>query len=130
MHNKTNDVWVWIALSQRNLQVLAFHVEGRTLEDGPKLWQHVPQGWKEFLVFTDGYTVYPALLQDRPHKHCVTFKGEGQTSEVEGVNNALRQCVSYLGRKSAAFARSLFWLTTRVSWFIHHWNQRQAKKFL
>jgi len=33
-------------------------------------------------------------------------KGEGQTSEVEGVNNALRQRVFYLVRRGAAFARS------------------------
>lgn len=109
VHDEANDVWTWIALSRHNLQVLA-------LEDGQKLWQHVPQQWKEFLVFTDDYSVYRALLQDRPHKHCVTFKGERQTSKVEGTNNALRQRVSYLVRRTSAFGRS------------HHWNLRQAKE--
>ncbi len=46
-----------------------------------------------------------------------------------GANNALRADVSYLGRKSLAFARSLHWLQARLYWFIHHWNLRQAKKY-
>lgn len=129
VQRKSHDVWVWIALSRRNLQVLAFHIGGRALEDGQMLWQQVPAPWKEFLIFTDGYSVYPGLLQDTPHKHCVTFKGEGQTSEVEGVNNALRQRVSYLVRRTSAFARSHHWLLARLHWMIHHWNLRQADKY-
>ena len=125
---KANDVWVWVALSRRNMQILAFHVGGRALEDARQLWQQVPPAWKECLVFTDGYNVYPALLANVPHKHCLIGKGEGQTSEVEGTNNALRQRVSYLVRRSAAFARSIHWLVARLHWTIHHWNLRQAAK--
>ena len=51
----------------------------------------------------------------------------GETSLVEGVNNALRQGVSYLGRKTLAFARSTYWLQMRLHWFLHHWNIKQKK---
>jgi IS1 family transposase len=127
---KRDDFWVWLALSRRNLQVIAFFVGGRDLKSAQILWQQVPVAWKECLVFTDAYPVYERLLSQTPLLHCVSTKSGGYTSVVEGANNALRQGVSYLGRKSAAFARSHFWLSTRLHWFLHHWNKRQAKKFV
>lgn len=78
--------------------VLAVTVQDIAVPDYTKKVRDVPQAVKE--------EVYPQLLAGRPHKHCPTFKGEGQTSEVEGVNNALRQRVSYLVRRGAASARS------------------------
>ncbi len=129
---KRNAVWIWIVLSRRNLQVLAFSVGRRDLHSAQQVWQQVPQPWKGDLVFTDGYRVYQSLLQETPLQHCRCLKRDpdtwGETSPVEGTNNALRAGVSYLGRKSLAFARSLHWLQDRLQWFIHHWNLRQAKK--
>lgn len=127
---KRNTCWVWLALSRRNTQVIAFHVGGRDLQSAQKLWKQVPPPYRERLVMTDAYPVYERLFQETPMQHYVGKKSEGLTSVVEGANNALRQCVSYLGRKSAAFARSHFWLATRLHWFLHHWNLRQANKFL
>ena len=130
---KQDDYWVWIALSRRNLQVLAFHVGGRDLQSAQQLWEKVPLLWRNSLVFTDGYKVYQSLLADTPIQHCRCLKRDkdtwGETSVVEGANNALRQGVSYLGRKSLAFARSQHWLKMRLTWFIYHWNKRQARKF-
>lgn len=129
---KRNAVWIWIVLSRRNLQVLAFYVGRRDLPSAQQVWQQVPQSWKSELVFTDGYRAYQSLLHQTPLQHCRCLKRDpdtwGETSEVEGTNNALRAGVSYLGRKSLAFARSLHWLQARLHWFIHHWNLRQAKK--
>lgn len=121
---KRDDFWVWLALSRRNLQVLAFHVGGRDLPSAHKLWQQVPQAWRSDLVLTEGYCVYVSLFQEAPLQHGRCLKRDpdtwGETSPLEGTNNALRQGVSYLGRKSLAFARSLHWLQARLHWFIHH----------
>ena len=130
VHSKVNTCWVWLALSRKNLQVIAFHVGGRDLKCAQQLWEQVPSPYRERLVFTDAYSVYERLFAAKPWQHCVGKKSEGFTSVVEGANNALRQGVSYLGRKSAAFARSHFWLTTRLHWFLHNWNLRQAQKFI
>lgn len=130
---KENQTWVWLVLSRRYLQVVAFHVGKRDLHSARTLWEQVPSPWRENLVFTDGLKVYQRLFQDTPHKHCRCIKGDqetfGETSVVEGANNALRQGVSYLGRKTLAFARSTHWLQTRLHWFLHCWNQRQARKW-
>lgn len=126
---KDNPVWLWIALSRRNLQVLAFHVGGHVLDDAKVLWKQVPVPWHNLLTFTDGYAVYPQLFAACPHKHCATQKGEGETSELEGVNNALRHRVSYLVRRSCAFARSHFWLCARLLWTLFHWNKKQDKRY-
>ena len=79
--------WVWLVLSRRHLQV------------AHQLWQQVPSHWRDGLVFTNGWKVYQSLFQDTPGKHCRCNKGHkstfGETSVVEGANNALRQCVSY-----------------------------------
>ena len=127
--SKAHPAWLWMALSRRNVQVLAFHVGGRALGDAQHLWRQVPAPWQNLLVFTDLYPVYEQLFAARAHKHCATRKGEGQTSELEGVNNALRQRVSYLVRKSCAFARSHEWLCARLLWTLFHWNQKQDKRY-
>jgi len=131
--SKRQQAWVWIVLSRRSLQVVAFFVGKRDLESASALWEQVPSPWRDGLVFTDGLRVYERLFQETPRKHCRCLKSDkdtwGETSEVEGANNALRQGVSYLGRKTLSFARSLYWLRYRLHWFIHHWNQRQAKKY-
>ena len=131
--SKRHAAWIWIVLSRRNLQVLAFFVGKRDLHSAEQLWKQVPLPWRRDLVFTDGYRVYQALLKHNPIQHCRCLKRDpdtwGETSAVEGTNNALRQGVSYLTRKSLAFARSLHWLQVRLHWFIHHWNLRQAKKW-
>ena len=130
---KANQAWVWLVLSRRHLQVVAFYVGKRNLESARRLWQQVPSPWRDGLVFTDGLRVYQTLFQDAPHKHCRCIKDDkdtfGETSVVEGANNALRQGVSYLGRKTLAFARSIHWLQTRLHWFLHRWNLRQQKKW-
>ena len=109
------------------------HVGKRDLQSAQQLWEKVPAPWHQSLVFTDGYPVYQALLAQTPLRHCRCLKSDktsrGETSVIEEVYNALRQGVSYLGRKSLAFARSLHWLQVRLHWFIHQWNLRQAKKY-
>ena len=131
--SKRHAVWIWIVLSRRNLQVLAFFVGKRDLTSAQRVWEQVPLPWRSDLIFTDGYRVYQALLEHSPLKHARCLKRDphswGETSAVEGTNNALRAGVSYLTRKSLAFARSLHWLQARLHWFIHHWNLRQAKKY-
>lgn len=133
VQSKAQQAWIWLALSRRHLQVVAFHVGRRDLQSARKLWEQVPAPWRNGLVFTDGLRVYQTLFQDKVHKHCRCVKGDkttfGETSVVEGANNALRQGVSYLGRKTLAFARSSHWLQTRLRWFLHHWNLRQARKY-
>jgi len=130
--SKANAMWVWLALSRRNLQIIGFHIGGRSLEDARQLWEQVPAKWRGFLVFTDAYPVYPQLFANAPHQLCAGTRGERDTSErdtseVEGANNALRQRVSYLARKTSSFARSLLWLHRRLLWMIFHWNQKQAR---
>jgi len=130
--SKKNAQWVWVALSRRNLQIIGFHIGGRSLDDAPQLWEQVPAKWRGFLVFTDAYPVYPQLFANAPHQLCAGTRGERDTSErdtseVEGANNALRQRVSYLARKTSSFARSLLWLHRRLLWMIFHWNQKQAR---
>ena len=61
MARKKDNFWVWLALSRRNLQVIAFFVGGRDLKSAQILWEQVPVAWKECLVFTDAYPVYEPL---------------------------------------------------------------------
>jgi hypothetical protein len=52
---RSNDAWVRIALSKRNMQILAFHVGRRALEDAQQFklkrtpdtrWENIPHvGW-------------------------------------------------------------------------------------
>ena len=68
--SKRHAAWIWIVLSRRNLQVLAFFVGKRDLHSAEQVWKQVPLPWRRDLVFTDGYRVYQALLQHNPIQHC------------------------------------------------------------
>lgn len=46
--------------------ILKFMVGNRSLDTFRLLWQQI-QGWECFLYITDGYKVYPCLIEDGDH---------------------------------------------------------------
>ena len=46
--------------------ILKFVVGNRSLDTFRLLWQRI-QGWRCFLYITDGYHVYPCLIEDADH---------------------------------------------------------------
>jgi IS1 family transposase len=120
LQTKKCPFWLWTAVSFRTGQIIALAVGRRDLETARSLWRDIPVSYRRKQVYTDGYKVYASLIAWG--RHWVCPKGSGQTNVVEGVNNALRQRVSYLVRKGSSFARSPLWLYRRLLWFVYHRN--------
>lgn len=72
-----------------------------------------------------GVLLNPPRIYSQEVGRPVVLVAAGEYTHFENTTRV----VSYLGRKSLAFARSHHWLQARLHWFIHYWNLRQAKKY-
>jgi len=68
--SKENRQWVWLALDVTTRQVIALHIGGRGSEDAKKLWEAIPNEYKdESDFFTDMHDAYrEAIPEDRLHQ--------------------------------------------------------------
>lgn len=89
---KAQQAWVWIVLSRRTLQVVAFFVGKRDLQSAHAVWEQVPSPWRDGLVFTDGLRVYEALFQETPLKHCPGVVSGSATERFGFAGRAYSGC--------------------------------------
>jgi len=130
VQKKTRTRWIWCATSCLTGQVWAVQVGGRDLKTLDKLWQNLPPHKSWMFCYSDLYPVYGEFFSRQfPFwNHFPSPKGSGDTNRAEGTNTSLRAGVSYLVRRTGAFARSTFWLTVRIRYFIHFYNMRRKRK--
>ena len=79
---KENKQWIWMAMDVATRQILAFHVGDRGKEDAEKLWQKIPEIYRENAHFlTDYWQAYSCVLpKDR---HSAVGKHTGLTNHIE-----------------------------------------------
>lgn len=130
VQKKTKRLWIWCATSFLTGQVWAVQVGRRDLKTLEKLWDGLPKAKAWIHLYTDPYPVYHEFFsrQFTSWLHHPCSKGTGQTNRAEGTNTALRSRVSYLIRKTNAFARSEFWLQARIRYFVHGYNLQRKRK--
>ena len=130
VQSKRKRCWVWCATSYLTGQIWAVQVAGRNLKTLRTLWNELPKSKRWIHLYTDLYPVYHEFFSPQFafwHHHACP-KGSGETNRAEGTNTALRARVSYLIRKTTAFARSLVWLQRRIRYFVHHYNLERKRK--
>jgi len=119
---KSNKQWVWLAFDPQSKQVLAFYVGDRSRQSARKLWQRIPQAYREQATFsTDDWEAYKGVIPSERHQVCA--KGSGHTNAVERFNCTLRQRVSRLVRLSLSFSKKLANHIGAIKYFICHYNQ-------
>lgn len=91
---KKNKIWLWRVVNPKVPAILKFVVGARSLETFKLLWRMIG-GWMCFLYITDGYRVYPCLINDGAH-----LVGKTVMTRVEGENCRLRH---YCSRHSLRF---------------------------
>ena len=122
---KEEQAWLWLAVSYQTRQIVGMALGKRDLATAQRLWNDLPHSYWKKTVYTDLYTVYPALIGEWQHRPCA--KGEGRTNTVERVNCTLRQRVSPLVRKTLSFARCPKRLWQRLRWFIEGYNKSREQ---
>ena len=104
VRHKANKRWIWLALCKQTRQVVASVVGGRGEATCKQLWQAVPEGYRQSILYSDFWQAYQAVL---PHEqHQAVSKGSGLTSHVERFNNTLRQRLARFVRKTLSFSKS------------------------
>lgn len=101
---KKNKRWLWIALSRRTRQIVAFHLGDRSVVSCKALWEKIPDDYKSFCTVSDFWEAYQKVFSEGKHQ-CVG-KESGETAHVERWNNTIRQRISRYVRKTLSFSKS------------------------
>ena len=66
--NKNNKQWILIAIDVHTRQVIAFHIGSRDKDAARKLWQKIPEAYKQHAEFyTDLYDTYVGVIPEKRH---------------------------------------------------------------
>lgn len=112
--------WLWTVVNTKAAGILKFVVGNRSLETFNRLW-HSIRGWECFLYITDGYPVYPCLIDGCDH-----LVGKTVVTRVEGENCRLRHYLARLHRKTLCYSKEM--LTISVRLLIYYLKHRQLSR--
>ena len=104
VHDKKNKQWLWLAVLRRTRQVVAFHIGDRDYIAFRELYSKIPNEYKKCQSRSDFWEAYDNLPKEL-HKKC--GKETGETSQVESVNNVIRQRLGRYVRKTSSFSKSI-----------------------
>ena len=98
--SKENKQWVWIAMDAKSRQIIAFHVGDRSQDSAKRLWELIPEDYRENATFyTDDWQAYKAVIPEERH-HVI----KGKSNHIERFNCTMRQRISRLVRKAPQLA--------------------------
>ena len=120
VRRKKQQAWVWIALAYQSRQVLAMVVGDRSAKTCQKLWQRIPEAYRQLMTFTDFWKAYQKVVPRELHRPC--DKGVGWTNAVERFNLTLRQRVGRMVRKTLSFSKSWAMHLLCLRLFVHDYN--------
>jgi len=128
VHRKSDKVWVWLALCRQTRQVVAFVTGDRSRATCERLWQAVPESYKESTCYSDFWEAYQKVIPQDQHE--ATGKEEGETCHVERWINTLRQRLSRFVRKTLSFSKSHRMHYCCLKLFIHRYNLERRSTIL
>jgi IS1 family transposase len=120
VRKKSRKRWIWIALSRRTRQVVAYVVGDRSAATCRKLWQRIPALYRMAHCYTDFWEAYRQVIPADQHTAC--GKDSGLTAHVERWNNTLRQRLARFVRKTLSFSKSERMHEICLRLFIHRYN--------
>jgi len=86
---KAIKIWVWITLSRKTREIIAYACGDRSEKKCRILWDRLPSAYKKAIVFSDYWEAYQAVILGE--QHCPVDKETGEMAHVERWNNTLRQ---------------------------------------
>ena len=101
---KTNKVWIWLAICRKTRQVVAYAVGDRDATTCRKLWNAIPEIYRQGTCYSDFLEAYAAVIPDE--HHAPVGKETGETAHIERFNNTLRQRLARFVRKTLSFSKS------------------------
>ncbi len=99
---KAHDSWIWIALCRKTQQVVAYAVGDRSKQTCQRLWEAIPQEYRQGHCFTDFLSVSASVIPEE--QHTAVGKETGETAHVERWNKTLRQRLARFVRMTVSFS--------------------------
>ena len=121
---KANKRWISIALCRQTRQVVAFVIGDRSQATCQKLWEKIPEAFRQAHCFSDFWEAYQLVIP--PEQHTAVGKESGQTAHVERWNNTLRQRLARFVRKTLSFSKSDVMHEICLFLFLHRYNNELA----
>src|SRR6266702_3952275 len=121
---KAHDSWIWIALCRQTRQVVAYAVGDRSKKTCQRLWEAIPEGYRQGHCFTDFWAAYAAVIP--AEQHTAVGKETGDTAHVERWNNTLRQRLARFVRMTLSFSKSVLMHEACLLLFLHRYNRDRA----
>ena len=115
---------MWIALCRKTRQVVAYAVGDRSKRTGQRLWEAIPQGYRQGHCETSFWAAYAAVIPEE--QHTAVGKETGETAHVERWNNTLRQRLARFVRMTLSFSKSVVMHEACLLLFLHRCNRDQA----
>jgi insertion element IS1 protein InsB len=112
--------WIWLALSRRTRQVVAYAIGDRSEQTARRLWERIPAATQKSLCYTDFLRSYTEVLPAGRHR--AVGKGSGETNHVERFNCTLRQRIGRLVRKTLSFSQRDHMHEICLRLFLHDYN--------
>ena len=96
----------WSAMDGSTRPIIAFYVGDKSRESAKKLWQHIPDIYRDQATFyTDQHAAYAGVIPAQQHR--AVTKQSGTVNHRERFNCTLRQRLSRLVRKALSFSKKL-----------------------
>ena len=111
---KKNKRWLWTVVNHWQPGILAWVLGDRSSQTFDPLWRLI-RGWQSFLYVTDGWKVYPCLINDCDHLILKTYM-----TRVEGENTRLRHYLARLKRKTLCYSKSEEMLELSIKLLLHY----------
>jgi IS1 family transposase len=79
---KANKRWIWIALCRQTRQVVAFVIGDRSAATCQRLWEKIPEAFRQAHCFSDFWEAYQLVIP--PEQHHASGKESGETAQAFG----------------------------------------------
>jgi insertion element IS1 protein InsB len=121
---KAHDSWLWIALCRKSRQVVASAVGDRSKKTCQRLWEAIPEGYRQGHCFSDFWAAYAAVIPQE--QHTAVGKETGETAHVERWNTTLRQRLARFVRMTLSFSKSVVMHEACLLLFLHRYHLDRA----
>jgi insertion element IS1 protein InsB len=124
---KAHESWIWIALCRKTRQVVAYALGDRSKKTCQRLWEAIPDNYRQGHCCTDFWAAYRAVIPEE--QHTAVGKETGETAHVERWNNTLRQRLARFVRMTLSFSKSMIMHEACLLLFLHRYNRERAILF-
>ena len=112
-----------MALCRRTRQIVAFVIGDRSARTCVRLWNKIPEGYKQKQSFSDFWKSYRPLFETDP-THEQVGKKSGELAHVERFFGRIRQRLSRYVRETRSPSQTERMLHLRTKLFIDTYNQK------